>query len=134
MKRIINSCLVFTVVLVGFIQPNKKNNAQQNGKKIYDQYCLACHQADGNGVPRLNPPISKTKQVNGDKQKLINIILKGMNEAVEINGEEYSNPMASHAFLTDQQIADVLTYIRSNFGNKATGITAAEVAAVRKKK
>lgn len=133
MKKLIYCSIFLSVILLAFTQPKKNTNAQ-NGKKIYDQYCLACHQADGNGVPRMNPPLAKTKQVNGDKQKLISIILKGMNEVVEINGEEYSNPMASHAFLTDQQIADVLTYVRSNFGNKASAVTAAEVAAARKKK
>lgn len=101
------------------------------GKVIYTTYCLACHQADGSGVPRLNPPLIKTKWVVGDKKELINIILKGMDEIIEIDGEEYSNVMASHAFLKDQEIADVLTYIRNSFGNKASIVTPAEVKTVR---
>jgi mono/diheme cytochrome c family protein len=56
-----------------------------------------------------------------------------MNIPLEINGDSYENPMASHAFLKDQQIADVLTYVRSSFGNKSTAITAEEVKAVRAK-
>lgn len=81
----------------------------------------------------MNAPIVKTPHVLGAKAPLINIILKGMQD-VEINGETYSNVMPSHSFLTDQQIADVLTYVRNNFGNKASGITPAEVKAVRAKK
>lgn len=103
----------------------------ERGKKIYTDYCLACHQADGSGVPGLNPPLIKTKWVLGDKKQLITILLKGMNEPIEIDGEEYSNVMASHAFLKDQDIADVLNYVRTNFGNKASGVTAAEVKTVR---
>jgi mono/diheme cytochrome c family protein len=111
-----------------------KKASMQSGKKVYDQYCLACHQADGGGVPRMNPPLQKTDYVNGDKKRLINIVLKGLNDPIEINGEEYVNPMASHAHLSDQQIADVLTYIRNNFGNKATAVSPSEVKALRVKK
>jgi mono/diheme cytochrome c family protein len=100
---------------------------------IAARYCLTCHQADGGGVPRMNPPLTQTEYVNGNKQRLIGIVLNGMNIPLEINGDSYENPMASHAFLKDQQIADVLTYVRSSFGNKSTAITAEEVKAVRAK-
>ncbi|MBC8054797.1 MAG: cytochrome c [Sphingobacteriaceae bacterium] len=103
------------------------------GKVVYNMYCISCHQPDGGGVPSMNAPIVKTKQVLGSKPALINIILKGMS-GVDIEGESYSNVMPAHAFLTNQQIADVLTYVRNNFGNKASGVTVAEVAAVRNKK
>jgi mono/diheme cytochrome c family protein len=101
------------------------------GKKIFVQYCLSCHQADGGGVQRLNPPLIKTSYVLGDKNKLINIILKGFSEDVEINGEYYSNTMPAHDFLKDQEIADVLTYVRNSFGNKASAIKVAEVTSAR---
>lgn len=103
------------------------------GKKVYDTYCLTCHQEDGNGVPRMNPPLVKTTFVLGNKTKLVQIVLKGMDEQVEINGETYSNVMAAHNFLTDQEIADVLTYVRNSFGNKASMVTAAEVKGIRAK-
>ena len=103
------------------------------GKKVYDTYCLVCHQADGSGVPKMNPPVIKTTYVLGDKTKLVQIILKGMKEEVEINGEFYENVMAAHDYLTDQEIADVTTFIRNSFGNKASIITAAEVKGIRAK-
>lgn len=103
----------------------------ERGQKIYVTYCLACHQADGSGVPGLNPPLIKTKWVLGDKTQLITILLKGMSEPIEVDGEEYSNVMASHAFLKDQEIADVLNYVRTSFGNKASGVNADEVKKVR---
>lgn len=104
-----------------------------DGKKVYDTYCLACHQADGGGVPRLNPPLQKTEYVLGDKTRLITIVLKGMSEEVEIDGEVYDNNMSAHNFLTDQQVADVLTYVRNSFTNKASAVTSAEVKTVRSK-
>lgn len=101
------------------------------GKKVYETYCLACHQADGTGVQRMNPPLVKTEWVLGDKKRLIGIVLNGMDEPIEIDGETFSNIMAPHDFLKDQEIADVLTYVRNSFGNKASAVTAAEVKAAR---
>ncbi len=101
------------------------------GKLLYKQYCISCHQENGTGVPRMNPPLIKTEYVLGDKTRLIGILLNGLNEDVEINGEYYSNPMPSQAALKDQEIADILSYVRNNFGNKAGTVSAAEVTAVR---
>jgi mono/diheme cytochrome c family protein len=97
------------------------------GKVVFNNICATCHQADGLGVPRMNPPLAKTSYVLGDKGKLISIVLNGFSEDVEINGERYSNVMPSHDYLQDQQIADVLTYVRNSFGNKASAVTVAEV-------
>ncbi|QKJ29994.1 cytochrome c [Mucilaginibacter mali] len=101
------------------------------GKKVYTLYCLTCHQADGGGVPNMNPPLIKTSYVLGDKNKIIKIVLKGFNENVEINGDTYTNVMPPQATLTDQEIADVLTYVRNSFGNKAAAIKSADVKKVR---
>jgi mono/diheme cytochrome c family protein len=86
---------------------------------------------DGTGVPNLNPPLAKSSWVTGDKKRLINVVLKGLDQQVEIDGEYYSNVMAPHDFLKDQEVADVLTYIRNSFGNKASLLTAAEVKTQR---
>ena len=107
--------------------------SKERGKQVYLEQCLACHQVDGTGVPGMNPPLTQTKWVLGDKTTLVQIVLKGMTGDVEINGETFRNVMAPHSELTDQQIADVLTYVRSSFGNNAKAITAAEVKAIRAK-
>ena len=106
--------------------------AKVPGLAIYKQYCLACHQVNGSGVPNLNPPLRGTDWVLGDKTRLINVLLKGL-QGQEIEGEMYDNAMPAHDFLDDTQIADVLTYIRSDFGNKADAVKADEVKAVRGK-
>jgi mono/diheme cytochrome c family protein len=100
------------------------------GKQVYLEQCLACHQADGSGVPNMNPPLIKTKYVLGDKAALIKIVLNGMKET-KIGDDEYTGVMAPHPDLSDEQIADVLTFVRNNFGNKASAVTAAQVKTVR---
>lgn len=101
------------------------------GKIVYTNVCLACHMANGAGVPTMIPPLINTTYVLGNKAALIKIVLHGFNEDVEINGQTYSNTMGNHDNLTDQQIADVLTYIRHSFGNKAGAVKPKEVIKVR---
>lgn len=87
--------------------------------------------ADGGGVPNMNPPLIKTSYVLGDKKRIIKVVLNGFAQNVDIDGESYSNNMPPQNFLKDQEIADVLTYIRNSFGNKAVTVKVAEVKAVR---
>jgi mono/diheme cytochrome c family protein len=122
-------CLALIMGLA-FLQPLPKDSMER-GKKLYDLYCMSCHMPDGTGVPRLNPPLAKTSWVLGDKKRIINVVLKGLDEPVEIDGETYQNVMAPHDFMTDQEVADVLTYVRNSFGNKASPVTPAEVKTVR---
>lgn len=103
-----------------------------NGKLLYKQYCVACHQADGAGVPKINPPLANTVYVTGDKLRLAKILLRGMDGRVEINGKFYSNRMPSFKYLSDKEIADILSFIRNDFGNRAGFVQAAEVNTARK--
>ncbi len=113
--------------------PQSSHYQADSGKLIYETYCLACHQEDGSGVPGMNPPLIKTDWVLGDSTRLINVILKGLKDT-EINGDSYSNEMPSHDFLTDYQIAEVLTYVRKSFGNQASAISSGDVKKQRAKK
>jgi mono/diheme cytochrome c family protein len=101
------------------------------GAVVYKNVCITCHQADGGGLPPINPPLIKTQYVLGDKARLAHIVLAGLAEPIEIDGEDYKQHMPAQNYLTDQQIADVLTYVRNNFGNKASAVQVAEVKAVR---
>lgn len=103
------------------------------GRTVYNTYCAACHQRDGKGAPGMNPPLVNVSYVTGNKQELINIILKGFDKRTKINGEVYQNVMPPHNWLTDQQIADVLTYIRKSWGNSASDVTVDEVTKERAK-
>jgi len=101
------------------------------GKKVYRQVCLTCHQANGGGVPGLNPPLIKTDYVLGDKNSLLEIIIKGSEAGLARNKSDYANVMQGYGMLGDEEIANVASYIRNSFGNKAEPITAREVAAFR---
>lgn len=105
----------------------------ERGKTVYTAICLACHQVDGSGVPHLNPPLTPNEWVAGPKPRLIQLVLNGSQGKVEIDGDTWSNAMPAMGHLTDQQIADVLTYVRNSFGNKAAAVTPAEVKAQRGK-
>ena len=108
----------------------------KKGQTVYSTYCIACHMADGKGVPNLNPPLASTDSwkndwVNGDKERIISLVLNGRTEPLEVNGETYTGVMTPHNFLTDEDIAGVLTYIRGSFGNTSGPVSVEEVAAVR---
>ncbi len=111
--------------------PVVQTQALEKGKTIYSQYCLACHQGDGNGVAGAFPPLTQTEWVSGDKATLIGVILNGMQGEITVKGEVYNNAMPAHGFLSDEEIGAVLTYVRQSFGNDYSEITTEEVAEVR---
>ena len=132
--------LVFVVVMISLTavtaQTNNKLTAASaaRGKMIYLQRCMVCHQADGGGVPKLNAPLDGSTSVNGANiAKLVKNIVKGFNDRVEIDGEFYENAMPAAADLTDAQIADVLTFIRTSWSNKAGPVTLMQVKQIRSK-
>ena len=143
MKTISLTTLLATALLSAMAQTPKKNTAKpaantpapaasiKAGELVYKQYCLQCHMADGAGIPNMNPPLVKTSYVKGDKIKLIKAVLLGFSQPVDIDGQSYSNNMAPHGFLKDQEIADVLTYVRNSFGNKYPAIKPTDVKLAR---
>lgn len=111
--------------------PDQTPEKEHPGKAVYNKYCLTCHQADGSGVPNMHPPLTPGSWVGNDPNELIAIMMKGLSGKIEVNGEVYKNYMPSHAQLTDEEIADVLSYIRSSFGNNFDPITPEMVKKVR---
>lgn len=101
------------------------------GKAVFTNNCLTCHQSDGSGVPNMHPPLGPGSWVGKDPKELIAIMMKGLTGKIEVNGEVYKNRMPSHAKLTDEEIADVLSYIRSSFGNNFGPVTADMVKKIR---
>ena len=103
------------------------------GKKTYDRVCSPCHSADAKGIPSFSPALSGSKIVLGPGNKLIRVVLKGSAELKNYPGHNNKNQMPPQANFKDRRIANLLTYIRSNFGNKAPAITADEVKLERAK-
>ncbi|MEA1784806.1 PQQ-dependent sugar dehydrogenase [Arenibacter sp. GZD96] len=101
------------------------------GAQTYYRYCSACHQLNGKGASGRFPPLINTDWVTGDKVRLIKVILNGMEGSLQIGDEVYNGVMPQHGFLSDEEIAEVLTYIRSSFGNAADAVTTDLVESVR---
>lgn len=101
------------------------------GRQVYQQQCLTCHQADGQGLGGIYPTLRQTRWSEGDKGRLIRLVLHGMDGPVEVKGQTYDTLMQPLSYLTDEEIAAVLTFVRQNFGNDASSVTPEEVAAVR---
>ncbi|MDT7828642.1 PQQ-dependent sugar dehydrogenase [Pricia sp. S334] len=101
------------------------------GAQLYQKYCSACHQMNGRGASGRFPPLTNTDWVAGDKERLIKIVLNGMEGSLVIDGEVYNGVMPQHSFLSDREIAEVLTYIRSSFGNEASEVKMSEVQKVK---
>jgi glucose/arabinose dehydrogenase len=105
------------------------------GSKVYNIYCSTCHQGNGLGDGSRFPPLKESEWVTGEKEKLIDIVLNGLEGPVEVKGKPYNGLMPQHgSFLKDEELAEVLTFIRQNFNNNASAITSAEVNKARTKK
>jgi len=101
------------------------------GQAIYEALCLNCHQATGQGLTGVYPPLAKSEWVAGDPQVLIKLTIHGLAGPTKVLGKDYGLVPMPPMGLDDRQLADVLTYVRSAFGNSAPAVTPAEVKAVR---
>lgn len=132
--NVVIAALLFILLSLDLDQSKPPPAVMEKGKAIYGKECLSCHQPDGLGVQGMNPPLAQTEWVLGPKNRLINIVVNGLTDPIEIDGDTFHNPMPPHPHLTDQEVADVLTYVRNSFGNKASAVTAREVKKVRAEK
>ncbi len=100
------------------------------GARLYVNNCLACHLGDGAGVPGVQPPLAGTPLPGGDPDVLLRWVMFGERPAALPRGQ-YSGVMPQFGYLSDDDLAALLSYVRSSFGNHAAPITPATVAAVR---
>ena len=106
------------------------------GSEVYlrDGHCGTCHQKDGNGLPEAQfPPLAGSEWVQGDENRLIRLTLHGLVGPIEVKGVKYAGavPMTPFKFLKDDEVADVLTFVRNAFGNKAAPVTPQAVQKAR---
>ena len=102
------------------------------GKSVYGKTCFACHQPTGEGLPNTFPPLAKSDYLNADVNRAIDIVLKGKTGEITVNGNKFNSVMTAQT-LTDEEVANVLTYVYQSWGNTKKDVSAAMVAAVRKK-
>lgn len=100
------------------------------GANVFAANCLACHQADGKGIPGAFPPLAGSDYLMADKARAIGVVLNGLEGAVTVNGQVYNSVMPK-LLLNDDDVANVLTYVRNSWGNKGDVVTLDEVRKVR---
>ena len=110
--------------------------AKERGKTAYMAVCFACHQPTGMGLPNMFPPLAGSDWVKAKKaDRIIRIVLHGLSGPVQVNGVPFTTPAPlmppQGSASSDQQIADVLTYVRAEFGGGASDVTVDQVKAIR---
>ena len=107
-----------------------KEIRMERGKKVYLTSCFACHMATGEGMPNVFPPLAKSDFLKADKDRAIKAILKGLSGPISVNGKPYNNMMPPQE-VSDDQAADVLTYVMNEWGNDFGTVIPADVKRVR---
>jgi mono/diheme cytochrome c family protein len=105
--------------------------AKIDGKQVFGAKCAACHQATGLGVPGVFPPLAGSEWVIGDEKVLVNVLLHGINGEIEVKGNKYNGAMPAFNTLSDDELAAVLSYIRSDWGNKIPEVKTGTVKTLR---
>jgi mono/diheme cytochrome c family protein len=115
-------------------QPTAELSPFDRGKKVFSANCQTCHQANGLGVPGQYPPLAGSEFTTGGSRRMAMIVLKGLHGPVTVKGQQFGAAVMQpwDKTLTDKQIADVMTYERSDWGNKASPVTSEQIAAMRK--
>jgi nitrite reductase (NO-forming) len=103
----------------------------EKGKQVFLQTCFVCHQVDGQGIPAQIPPLAKSDYLMADKARSIRGVLMGQSGEMIVNGKTYNGQMIPLNYLSDEDIANALTYVRNSFGNSGDAVSIAEVRRIR---
>ena len=100
------------------------------GRRLFSSICAACHQPTGRGIPNVFPPLASSDFLNADKSRAVKTVLNGRQGEIVVNGQRFNNSMPQFP-LSEQDIADVLTYVYNSFGNSGVEVSSEEVARLR---
>lgn len=134
MKKII---VVLSLIATGSMflsfqqKPFDLKASMKRGEELYISYCLSCHMDQGQGIENIYPPLAKADYLMADKNRSIDQILRGAKGEMTVNGKKYDMEMPGFD-LTDEEVSDLLNYIRNSWGNKGAAVTPADVKSVRK--
>jgi nitrite reductase (NO-forming) len=109
-----------------------KKELLDRGKAVYAANCAACHQPTGQGIPKAFPPLARSDYLNADKARAIRTVTGGLQGPVTVNGEKYNGVMPAWT-LSDEDVAAVLTYVYSSWGNSGKEVSAKDVKTYRAK-
>ena len=133
-RTIIMLFFIATLSLMAFQKKNQKFDLKasiERGKEVYNSQCITCHMEKGEGLEGAFPPVAKSDYLMADKKRAVKQILEGASGEMVVNGVTYNGEMPA-IDLTDEQVSDVLNYVRNSWGNKGGAITPSEVKAERK--
>ncbi len=131
---IITLFFIVTLSLMAFQKKNQKFDLKasiERGKEVYNSQCITCHMEKGEGLEGAFPPVAKSDYLMADKKRAVKQILEGASGEMVVNGVTYNGEMPA-IDLTDEQVSDVLNYVRNSWGNKGGAVTPSEVKAERK--
>jgi mono/diheme cytochrome c family protein len=135
MKQLAASAfLIITIFSLSSFQQKPKFDlaaSVNRGKDVYTSYCISCHQEKGEGIEEVYPPLAKSDYLMADKKRAILQVLHGATGEMKVNGKTYSGEMTGFD-LTDQEVSDVVNYVRNSFGNKGDAVKPEDVKAARK--
>lgn len=123
-----------TSLFIAFRSADPLEESIKRGKETFSTYCVACHQSDGKGLENVFPPLAKSDYLMADKKRSIRQVLNGATEPITVNGKKYTTPMVGFPSMTDEEVADVLNYVRNSWGNKGDIVTIEEVKKIRAEK
>lgn len=101
------------------------------GKEVYSTYCMSCHQDQGQGIEDIYPPVAKSDYLMADKKRSIMQVLYGVSGEIKVNGKTYNGDMTGFD-LSDQEVSDVLNYVRNSLNGKSVAVVPDEVKILRK--
>ncbi|MEJ0054690.1 MAG: cytochrome c [Bacteroidota bacterium] len=134
MKKIIfiSATIAITTVFFSFDQKPSFDlkSSIARGKDVYTTYCTSCHMEQGEGIEDVYPPLAKSDYMMADKKRSIQQIVKGVSGEIKVKGKTYNSEMPG-LDLNDQEVSDVLNYVRNSFGNKGEAVTPDQVKAAR---
>ena len=121
-----------TIPQASIQQPPAANKAEriERGKMVYTQVCMACHQAEGQGIVQAFPPLAASDYLNADVNRAIATVVHGLSGKVKVNGADYNSIMPQLG-LNDEQVANVLTFVYNSWGNNGTEVLPDQVKQVR---
>jgi mono/diheme cytochrome c family protein len=132
MKKVVFVCALLIGSMSAFAQKFDLKASITRGKDVYTAQCLSCHLEQGEGIESVYPPLAKSDYMMADKKRSIDQVLHGVNGPIKVKGVEYDGVMTGFEMLSDQEVSDVLNYVRNSFGNKGGAVTPDEVKATRK--
>ncbi|WP_111643112.1 c-type cytochrome [Marinimicrobium alkaliphilum] len=121
---LIASALLFAL---GFAAPTLADP----GKAGYARHCQACHQASGDGIPGVFPPLANNNNINNNPQYLAEAIVQGVSGPLEVNGQRYNGTMPAMGYISDQEVAAIVNYIMERWGESEQRLAQDDVKTLR---